>query len=51
MSSKAAPDESADRIDLIDADGKALLEFDGRPRRRNLASLKICIGPADFFRH
>ncbi|MEY4939883.1 MAG: hypothetical protein RIQ93_1618 [Verrucomicrobiota bacterium] len=42
--------ESADRTDLLDAKGKVALEFDGRPRRRNLASLKTCFGPASFFR-
>lgn len=43
--------ESADRIDLRDENGNVQLEFDGRPRRRNLATLKTCLGPVDFFRN
>ena len=42
--------ESAYRTNLQDAVGNPLLESDGYPRRRNLASLKFCRGPIDFFR-
>lgn len=40
--------ESTDRTD---ANGKVLLEPNGLPGRRNLASLKTCAGPIAFFRN